>query len=251
MAPTQPRIVFPSIATRQPPASRVRNRRRVAARLSLPPYAALSTTSAASTSAAVSPRTTQFGDDRSRDLPFATLVADPVSSRSATLRCLVDLRRVLPGVLTHPPGEELDGHDTERGMATLAQPVGIGERLEQPCELLMLGHDGVQETSDRFAAGQAGAAIALLVEIGEDGRVFVEKAPDPEPVDVDDDIAQVGQSLQRRPLALPRRLAEPSWRRGLHGALHDAGRRPHPLEDRAMLRTHSRLPPVHSNPDIV
>src|SRR5438874_2704936 len=104
----------------------------------------------------------------------------------------------------------------------------------------MLGHDRVQEASDRFPAGQAGAAIALLVEIGEDRRVLVEKAPDPETVDVDDDIAQVGQSLQRRPLSLPRGLAEPSGRRSLHGALYDAGRRSHPLEDRAMLGAHSQ-----------
>src|SRR5205814_956219 len=235
----------PSTATRQPPASSVRNRRRVSARLSRPPYAALSTTSVASTSASVSSRTTQLGDDRSRGLPFVTLVAGPASSRSAGLRCLGDLRRVLLGVLTYPPGEELDGHDTERGMATLARPVGVGQCLQQSCELLMLGHDRVQEASDRFPAGQAGAAIAFLVEIGEDRRVFVEKAPDPQPVDVDDDIAQVGQSLQRRPLSLPRRQAEPSWRRSLHGALYDAGRRPHPLEDRAMLGAHLRLRRQH------
>src|SRR5207249_11791361 len=81
-------------------------------------------------------------------------------------------------------------------------------------ELLVLGHDRVQEASDRLSAGQAGAAITLLVEVGEDRRLLVEKAPDPKPVDVDDDIAQMGQCLQRRPLSLPRRRAEPARRRG-------------------------------------
>ena len=58
------------------------------------------------------------------------LVASSGSSRSADTRCLGDLRRVLLGVLTHPPGEELNGHDAERRMATLARPVGVGQRLE-------------------------------------------------------------------------------------------------------------------------
>src|SRR5258706_5811353 len=91
-------------------------------------------------------------------------------------RGLRDLRRVLLRVLAHPPGEELDRHDAERGMATLARPVGIGKRLEQPCQLLVLGHDRVEQVRGRLATGQAGAAIAFLVEIAEDRRVFVEKA---------------------------------------------------------------------------
>ena len=74
----------------------------------------------------------------------------------------------------------------------MARPVGVGQCLKQSCELLVLGRDRVQEASDRLAAGEAGAAIALLVEIGEDGCVLVEEAPDPEAVDMHDDIAQVG-----------------------------------------------------------
>src|SRR6266545_7754475 len=167
-------------------------------------------------------------------------LARPVSFRWVGLHGRRDLRRVLLGVLAHPPGEELDRHDTDRRMAALAGPVGIGKRLEQPRELLVLGHDRVEQVRDRLATGQAGAAIALLVEIAEDRRVFVEEASNPEPVDVDDDVAQVGQCLQRGPLAFPRRPAEPVRRRILHDAPYDAGRGAHPLEDRAMLRAHSK-----------
>src|SRR5262245_1103895 len=172
------------------------------------------------------------------------LVASP---STCSARRLDDLSRVLLGVLTDPPGEKLNRHDAERRMPTLARPRGVGQCVEQPCELLMLGDDCVQETSDRLAAGQAGSTITLLVEVGEDRSLLVEEAPDPERVDVDDDIAQVSQCLQRRPVSLPRRLAESVWRRGLHGAPQDAGRRPHPLEDRAILRAHYLPHPTSSS----
>src|SRR5882724_13400722 len=178
---------------------------------------------------------------------LVALVASQGSSCSADTRCLGDLSGVLLGVLTDPPGEKLNGHDAERRMSTLARPVGVGQCLQQPCELLVLSHDCVQQTADRLTAGQAGATITLLVAVGEDRSLLVEEAADPEPVDVDDDIAQVGQCLQRRPLSLPRRLTEPVWRRGLHDAPHDAGRRPHPLEDHAMLRVHSPPLPTSSS----
>jgi hypothetical protein len=155
------------------------------------------------------------------------------------MRCLYDLCRVFLGVLADALGKKLDGHCAKRRMAALARPVSVRQRLEQPSELLVLGDDRVEEVSDRLTTGQAGAAIALLVEVGEDGSILVQEPADPEPVDMDDDVAQVGQRLQRRPLSFPGRLAESVWRRGLHGAPDDAGRRPHPLDDRAMLRTHS------------
>ncbi len=64
-----------------------------------------------------------------------------------------------------------------------------GQGLEQPHELLVLGDDRVQEVSGRLAASEAGAAIALLVEVGKEGSLLVEEPPDPKPVDVDDDVA--------------------------------------------------------------
>jgi hypothetical protein len=47
-------------------------------------------------------------------------------SCSTHARGLDDLGCVLLGVFAYSPGEELDGHSTERGMATLARPVGVG-----------------------------------------------------------------------------------------------------------------------------
>src|SRR5438105_2290475 len=61
----------------------------------------------------------------------------PDSSPSTDARRRSDLRRVLLGVLADTPGEELDGHAAERGMATLARPLGVGQRLEQPRELIV------------------------------------------------------------------------------------------------------------------
>src|SRR5436190_5256952 len=161
---------------------------------------------------------------------------------SFTVTCRV---RCQPGFL--PLGRyRLPLRSAPRAPRRARPPVGrvvrVGQSLEQPCELLVLGDDHVQEVSDHLAAGKAGVAVALLVEVGEDGSVLVEEPPDPEPVDVDDDIAQVGQRLQRRPLSFPGRLAKPARRRSLNGAPHDAGRRPNPLEDRAMLRGHSAFP---------
>src|SRR6266511_6025433 len=103
-------------------------------------------------------------------------------------------------------------------MTTFARPVGIGQRLKQTRELLVLSDDCREEVSDCLAAGEAGATIPLLVEVGEDGTALVQEPPDPEPVDMDDDVAQVGQRLQCRPLPVPGRTAEPAWRRGLHNA---------------------------------
>src|SRR5262245_28882701 len=136
-------------------------------------------------------------------------------------------------------------------MATFTRPVAVGQCLEQPCELVVLSHDGVQKPLDRLAADQTRASIALLVEISEDRCVFVEEAPDPEPVDLNNDIAQVGQCLERGPLSFPRRVGEHVRRRGFHRAPHEARRRPHPLKDRAMLRAHGypcrfSLCPVHN-----
>ena len=111
-------------------------------------------------------------------------------------------------------------------MAPLPGPVRIGRGLEKTRELLVLRDDRAQEVADRLATGEAGAAIALLVEVGEDGRVLVEEPPDPEPVDVDDDVAQVRQRLPRRPL--PARGAT-SNRPG--GAVSTA-RRTTPADDR-------------------
>jgi hypothetical protein len=91
-------------------------------------------------------------------------------------------------------------------------------------------------------ARQAGAAIALLVEVCEEGIILVEEPPDPEPIDVDGDVAKVGQRLQRRPRSFPGRLTKLACRRSLYGAPHDAGRRPYAVEDRAMLRA-QLLPP--------
>jgi hypothetical protein len=55
---------------------------------------------------------------------------------------------------------------------------------------------------------------------------------------MDDDITQVRQRFQRRPLSDPGRLAEAARRRGLDNASYDRGRRPDSLENRAMLRSH-------------
>jgi len=100
---------------------------------------------------------------------LVVLVASPGSSCLAGTRCRGDLSRVLLGVLTDPPGEKLDGHDAERRMPTLARPVGVGQCLEQPCELLVLGHDCVQEISDRLTAGQAGATITVSSKSAKTG----------------------------------------------------------------------------------
>jgi len=72
-------------------------------------------------------------------------------------------------MLADPSGEELDRHDTEGRMTTLARPIGIEKRVKQTCELLVLGDDCGQEVCDRLAAGEAGATIPLLVEVGEMG----------------------------------------------------------------------------------
>src|SRR2546427_2715885 len=124
--------------------------------------------------------------------------------RSAGMRRYGDLRRVLLGVLADTPGEKLDGHDAERGVATLARPLGVGQCLEEPRELLVLGDDRLQEVSGLLAADEARTPKALLVEVGEEGSLLVEEPPDSEPVDVDDDVAR----FQRRPLAFPGRLRE-------------------------------------------
>ena len=52
--------------------------------------------------------------------------ASPIFLRSADIRRLCDLRRMLLGVFAHPPSEKLDRHDAERRMPTLARPVGVG-----------------------------------------------------------------------------------------------------------------------------
>src|SRR5438876_11402080 len=97
------------------------------------------------------------------------------------VRCRGDLRRVLFRMLAHPSGEELDRHDTEGRMTTLARPIGIGQRVKQTCELLVLGDDCGQEVGDRLSAAEAGAPTPLRVEGGEYGCDPVQDAPDPEP----------------------------------------------------------------------
>src|SRR2546426_901465 len=84
------------------------------------------------------------------------------------------------------------------------------ESGEEPRELLVLGDDRLQEVSGLLAADEARTPKALLVEVGEEGSLLVEEPPDSEPVDVDDDVAQMGQRFQRRPLAFPGRLREPA-----------------------------------------
>src|SRR5207247_9823516 len=96
----------------------------------------------------------------------ATGATQPMVSRSAGVRRCRDLRRVLLGVLADPPGEKLDGHDAERGVATLARPLGVGQCLEEPGELLVLGGDRPPECPGLLAADAAGTAKALLVEVG-------------------------------------------------------------------------------------
>jgi hypothetical protein len=80
-------------------------------------------------------------------------------------------------------------------MATLARSLGIRECLEQPGELPVLGDYRVEEVGRRLAASEAGAAIALFVEVGEERSGLVEERPNPELVNVDDDVAQVDQRL--------------------------------------------------------
>ena len=84
------------------------------------------------------PRSRLFGRHHS-----LASVASPACLRSAATRRLCDLRRVLLGVLSYPPGEKLDRHDAERRMPTLARPVSVGQCLEQPCELPVLSDDRV------------------------------------------------------------------------------------------------------------
>ena len=62
--------------------------------------------------------------------------------------------------------------------------------------LLVLAGDRIEKRSRRLAAREAGAPVALLVEVGEDG-VVLEEPPDPSPRR-DDDVAHVGQRLERR-----------------------------------------------------
>src|SRR5437899_12868324 len=108
--------------------------------------------------------------------------------RSAGVRRYRDLRRVLLGVLADPPGEKLDGHDAERGVAPLARPLGVGQCLEEPRELLVLGDDRLQEGSGLLAAAEAATGKALLVDVGDEGSVLVAEPPDSEPVDGDYDV---------------------------------------------------------------
>jgi hypothetical protein len=60
----------------------------------------------------------------------------------------------------------------------------------------MFSNDCLQEVVCCFAAGEAGAAIALLVEAGQDGSIFIKESSDSKPIVVDDNISQVGQRLQ-------------------------------------------------------
>ena len=99
----------------------------------------------------------------------------------------------------------------------LTRPLVIGQRPEQPRHLLVLGDDGVAEVRDRLATSQAGRAKALLVEVGEERIILVEEPPDPETLDVDDDVAQVGQRFQPGPLAGAGWPGEPVRRRRVHG----------------------------------
>src|SRR5438046_6559890 len=96
-----------------------------------------------------------------------------------------DLRRVLFRMLAYPSGEELDRHDTEGRMTTLARPVGIGQRAKQARELLVLGDDCCQEIYGLLSAGEAGAPISLLVEVGENGCELVQEPPAPQPTILD------------------------------------------------------------------
>src|SRR3989475_10275828 len=101
--------------------------------------------------------------------------------RSAGMRRYGDLRRVLLGVLADPPGEKLDGHDAERGVATLARPLGVGQCLEEPRELLVLGDDRLQEDSGLLAADEARTPKALLVAVGEERSLLAAQPPDSAP----------------------------------------------------------------------
>lgn len=103
---------------------------------------------------------------------------------------------MLFGVFTNTLREELDERYTKKRVAALTQPVGIGQCLKQSHELLVFSHDHCQEITDSLTAGKAGATIAFLIEVGEDGSIFIKESPDPKPVDVDDHVAQVSQRLQ-------------------------------------------------------
>jgi hypothetical protein len=135
-----------------------------------------------------------------------------------------DLRGVLLGVLAEPTSQKLDRHAAQRGMATFARPLVVGEHPEQPRHLLVLGDDRVAEVPNRLAAGQAGRAITFLVEVGEERTLLVQEPADPETLDVHHDVAQVGQRFQPGPLAGARWPDEPVWRRRVHGAAHGVAR---------------------------
>ena len=85
-----------------------------------------------------------------------------------------DLPSVLHGVLADAPGEKLDRHDAQHRMAALPGPVGVGKGGEQARRLLVLADDRIEKRSCRLAASEAGAPVALLVEVGEDGVVRVQ-----------------------------------------------------------------------------
>ena len=111
--------------------------------------------------------------------------------------------------------------DAEHRMAALPGPLGVGKGGEEARRLLVLAGDRIEKHSRRLVAREACAPVALLIEVGEDRVVLVEEPPDPEPVDVDDDFAHMGQRLDRRPLALARGPGELAGRRGLDGAPED------------------------------
>jgi hypothetical protein len=110
--------------------------------------------------------------------------------------------------------------------------------------LLVLGDDRRQDVCDRLGTGEAGAAIALLVEVSKHWSVLVQEPPDPKSVDMNDDIAQMGQRFQRRLLSFPGRLTKSTRRHALHNAAYDCSRRPDSLEDGEMFRSHFAGSPV-------
>jgi hypothetical protein len=74
---------------------------------------------------------------------------------------------MLHGVLADAPGEKLDRHGAEHRMAALPGPVAIGKGGEQARRLLVLAGDRVEKRSRRLAAREAGAPVALRVEVGD------------------------------------------------------------------------------------
>jgi hypothetical protein len=119
-------------------------------------------------------------------------------------------------------------------MPAFPHPVGVRQRLEQAGQLLVLADDRLQEMAGALAAREAGTAVGLLVEVREDRRGLVEQSPDSQAVDVHDDVPEVRQGLERRPLAVPRRCREALAPDPVHGLPHDQRRGADAVDDGAL-----------------